>query len=48
MIKELAGGKDERWIRRMVAFAVAYADQTLDDYAEFCDRRAEIAKAWGA
>ena len=46
LIKELAGGKDERWIRRMVAFAVAYADQTLDDYAEFCDRKAEVAKHW--
>lgn len=46
--QELAGGKDGRWIRRMVAFAVAYADQALDDYGEFCDQKAAIAKQWDA
>ena len=43
---ELAGSGQERWIQRMVAFAVAYTDRTLDDYAEFCSRRKEIAEQW--
>lgn len=44
--KELAGSGQERWIQRMVAFAVAYTDRTLDDYSEFCSRRQEIAAQW--
>lgn len=43
---EVAGPAQERWIQRMVAFAVAYTDRTLDDYAEFCSRRKEIAEQW--
>ena len=44
--KELAGGKQDRWVKRMVAFAVAYTDQVLDDYAEYCARREEVARKW--
>jgi len=40
-------GKEDRWVSRLVAFALAYAHQTYDDYEEFTARKAEIAKAWG-
>jgi uncharacterized protein (DUF2252 family) len=47
LLKELAGAKQERWVQRMLAFSVAYADRMLDDYQEFSERRGEIAKKWG-
>jgi uncharacterized protein (DUF2252 family) len=41
----LHGSAEERWVKRMVAFAVAYSDRTLDDFTEFCSRKDEIAGA---
>jgi Uncharacterized protein conserved in bacteria (DUF2252) len=32
--------------RRLIAFALEYADQAQRDHAEFCSRRDEIAKVW--
>ena len=46
LLKELRG-KEDRWVARMVAFALAYAHVAHDDFDEFIARRAEVAKAWG-
>ena len=46
ILKELRDANEERWIQRMSAFAVAYADRTMDDYREFRERSAEIQKVW--
>lgn len=45
--KEILGSED-RFVYRLLAFAAAYTVQTMDDYAEFQRRRAEIARAWKA
>ena len=46
LLKQIKGVED-RWVNRGVAFALAYAHQTFDDYQEFTARKAEVAKAWG-
>lgn len=46
LLKEIKDRQD-RWVNRMVAFALAYAHQAKDDYDEFIARKAEVAKAWG-
>ncbi|MGI8741605.1 MAG: DUF2252 family protein [Bryobacteraceae bacterium] len=45
LLRELAGRQD-RWVNRLVAFAVAYTDRTLDDYQEFLARRSELGEKW--
>ncbi len=45
LLRELAGGED-RWINRLVTFAVAYTDRVLDDHQELCARRSEVAEKW--
>lgn len=42
---ELAGSED-RFVNRLLAFAVAYTEQVMGDYEEFVKRRGEVAKAW--
>ena len=46
ILKELQGGKEERWIQRTAVFAAAYADRVLDDFAEMTERKEEIQKIW--
>jgi uncharacterized protein (DUF2252 family) len=48
IVELLHGAVGERWVKRMVAFAVAYADRTLDDFGEFCSQKDEIAREWAA
>ncbi len=45
LLGEIAGHED-RFVHRVLAFAAAYAGQTMDDFHEFQSRRAEIEKAW--
>lgn len=40
--KALVGGQDRRWAQRQAAFAVAYTDRVLDDFAEFLTRKQEV------
>ena len=47
LLKEIHG-KEDRFVHKLLSFAVNYTDRTMDDYEEFLDRRAEIAKAWKA
>ncbi len=45
LLTELANSED-RFVQRILAFAVAYTDRTLDDYDELKRRGAEIRRAW--
>ena len=46
LLKELAGGKEERWIQRTAVFAASYTDRTLEDFEEMTQRKEEIQKIW--
>jgi uncharacterized protein (DUF2252 family) len=46
ILREIAGAED-RFVCRTLAFAASYAEQTMEDHAEFVARRNEVAKAWG-
>lgn len=46
LLKEVKG-KEDRWINRMIAFALAYAHVAHDDFDEWIARKAEVARAWG-
>ena len=41
-------GREDRFVVRLLSFAVAYADRVNADYEELMARREQIAKAWGA
>jgi uncharacterized protein (DUF2252 family) len=46
ILREVAGAQD-RFVYRTLAFAASYAEQVLEDYADFVAHQGEIAKAWG-
>lgn len=45
LLKELKG-REQAWVRHLLAFAMQYAEQVHEDYAEFMKARADVARAW--
>ena len=45
LVHEIAG-REDRFIGRLLAFAVDYAYQTIEDHAELLRRRDEVARDW--
>ncbi|MEO7142876.1 MAG: DUF2252 family protein [Bryobacteraceae bacterium] len=39
-------GREDRFVNRLLSFAVAYTDRTYADYDDLIRRRDEVAKAW--
>lgn len=40
--------REDRFVHKLLSFAVAYADRTFDDFDELIRRKAEVAEAWSA
>jgi uncharacterized protein (DUF2252 family) len=40
-------GQEDRFVNRLLSFAVAYADRVHADFEELVRRRDQVAKAWG-
>jgi len=47
LLKQLKG-RDDRFVHKLLSFAVAYADRTFEDFDELTRRKAEVARAWSA
>jgi len=47
LVKKLQG-REDRFVHKLLSFAVAYADRTFDDFDELIRRKAEVAEAWRA
>src|SRR6516225_2285910 len=41
-------GREDRFVHKLLSFAVAYADRTFEDFDELIRRKAEVARAWTA
>jgi uncharacterized protein (DUF2252 family) len=41
-------GREDRFVHKLLSFAVAYADHTFEDFDELIRRKAEVARAWSA
>jgi hypothetical protein len=39
--------REDRFVHKLLSFAVAYADRTFEDFDEVIRRKVEIAKRWG-
>ena len=39
-------GREDRFVHKLLSFAVAYADRTFEDFDELIRRKAEVARAW--
>jgi uncharacterized protein (DUF2252 family) len=39
-------GREDRFVHKLLSFAVAYADRTCEDFDELIRRKAEVARAW--
>ncbi|MBV8553472.1 MAG: DUF2252 family protein [Acidobacteriaceae bacterium] len=44
---ETVKGREDRFVHKLLSFAVAYADRTFEDFDEVIRRKAEIAEKWG-
>ena len=47
LLKQLRG-REDRFVHKILSFAVAYADRTFEDYDELIRRKAEVERAWSA
>ncbi|HXZ39726.1 MAG TPA: DUF2252 family protein [Terriglobales bacterium] len=47
LVKKLHG-REDRFVHKLLSFAVAYADRTFEDFDELTRRKAEVAQAWSA
>jgi uncharacterized protein (DUF2252 family) len=47
LLKKLYG-REDRFVHKLLSFAVAYADRTFEDFEELIRRKAEVAQAWKA
>jgi uncharacterized protein (DUF2252 family) len=47
LVKKLQG-REDRFVHKLLSFAVAYADRTFEDFDELNRRKAEVAQAWSA
>jgi uncharacterized protein (DUF2252 family) len=47
LLKQLRG-REDRFVHKLLSFAVAYADRTFEDYDELIRRKAEVERAWRA
>jgi uncharacterized protein (DUF2252 family) len=45
LLKQLRG-REDRFVHKILGFAVAYADRTFEDYDELIRRKAEVERAW--
>jgi len=45
LLKQLKG-REDRFVHKLLSFAVAYADRTFEDFDELIRRKAEVAPAW--
>jgi len=45
LVKKLQG-REDRFVHKLLSFAVAYADRTFEDFDELIRRKAEVAQAW--
>jgi uncharacterized protein (DUF2252 family) len=39
-------GREDRFVHKLLSFAVAYADRTFEDFDELIRRKGEVARAW--
>jgi hypothetical protein len=39
-------GREDRFVHKLLSFAVAYADRTFEDFDELIRRKPEVARAW--
>jgi uncharacterized protein (DUF2252 family) len=47
LLKQLRG-REDRFVHKILSFAVAYADRTFEDYDELIRRKAEVERAWSS
>jgi hypothetical protein len=45
LLKQLHG-REDRFVHKLLSFAVAYADRTFEDYDELIRRKEEVAQTW--
>ena len=45
LVKKLRS-REDRFVHKLLSFAVAYADRTFEDFDELIRRKAEVAQTW--